>query len=159
MKFAQLKIFQHDFGGNKVSAHESWIDTTEDVESEDAPFTLVKKDGVGALQFSIALYSEGEEPNIGITHLKEMLTDFADSKGLGECFAERIYENRVSIVAASYHTGDDLIRVWYCSDERNVALVTYVCDWDKRGDEVKECEEIVKSIQFAEEASQSQRAL
>ena len=145
-----MKIFQHDFGGNKVSAPESWIDTTEDVESEDAPFTLAKKDGVGALQFSIALYSEGEEPNIDIAHLKEMLADFADSKGLGEGFDERTYENRVSVVAASYHAGDDLIGVWYCSDERNVALVTYVCDWEKRGNEVKECEEIIRSIQFAD---------
>ena len=153
-----MKIFQHDFGGNKVSAPESWIDTTEDVESEDAPFTLAKKDtGVGALQFSIALYSEGEEPNIDIAHLKEMLADFADNKGLGEGFDECMYENRVGVVAASYHVGDDLIRVWYCSDERNIALVTYVCDWEKRGNEVKECEETVRSIQFAEETNQSQR--
>lgn len=155
-----MKIFQHDFNGNKVSAPEPWIDTTEDVESEDAPFTLAKKDiGVGALQFSIALYSEGEEPNIDIARLKEMLTDFADNKGLGQGFDERVYENQVGVVATSYRVGNDLIRVWYCSDEQNVALVTYVCDWDKRSDEVTECEEIVRSIQFAEKADQSQRAM
>jgi hypothetical protein len=151
-------MFQHDFSGNKVSAPEGWIDTTEDVESEDAPFTLAKKDiGVGALQFSMALYSGGEEPNIDISRLKEMLTDFAENNGLGEGFDERTYENRVGVVAASYHLRDDLIRVWYCSDERNIALVTYVCDWEKTGNEVKECEEIVSSIQFGEGTNQSQR--
>jgi len=88
-----------------------------------------------------------------------MLADFASNKGLGDGFDERVYENRVDVVAASYHVENDLIRVWYCSEERNVALVTYVCEWDKKSDEVKECEEIVKSLQFAAETRQAQRTL
>jgi hypothetical protein len=150
-----LKTFKHNFGGNTVSAPEPWIDTTEDVEGEDAPFTLAQKDiGVGALQFSIALYRGGEESNIDIARLQEMLADFADNKQLGKGFDEQVYKNRVDVVGASYHVGNDLVRVWYCSDERNVAFVTYVCDWEKRNSEANECEAIVKSIEFTEETIQ-----
>jgi hypothetical protein len=153
-----MKTFEHDVRGATVSAPESWIDTTEDVEAEDAPFTLAKRDaGVGALQFSIALYSDGEEPNIDSDRLKEMLVDFADKKGLGNGFDGYHDEGRVGVVGASYHVGDDLVRIWYCSDERNVALVTYVCDWDKTSDELKECDEIVRSIRFVKETNQTQR--
>ena len=106
-----MKIFKHEFGGIATFAPETWIETTEDVEIENAPFTLAKKDiGVGALQFSIALYKDGEEPNIDVARLKEMLVNFADDKGLGEGFDEQIYEKRVTVVASSYHVEDDLIR-------------------------------------------------
>jgi hypothetical protein len=144
-----LRILKHQFGGTIVSAPECWIDTTQEVESEDAPFTLTKKEsGVGALQFSTALYSEGEEPNIDIARLEEMLADFASKKDLGEPFDKNLYESRVSVVAASYRSGSDLVRVWYCSDERNIALGTYICDWERRNNEVHECEEIVRSVRF-----------
>ncbi len=149
-KVETLKTFDHNFGGNTVSAPEGWIDTTEDVETENAPFTLAKKDdGIGALQFSFALYRGGQEPNIDITKLEEMLNDFASEKGLGQSFDKQIFESRLCIVASSYHTGSDLVRVWYCSDKRNVALATFVCDWEMRNIEVNECEGIVRSVQFA----------
>ena len=83
-----------------------------------------------------------------------MLVDFARAKGFGEGFEQRIDENRIGVAAASYHVGDNFIRLWFCSDERNVALVSYVCNWDEKSDEVKECEEIVRSIHFAGKASQ-----
>jgi hypothetical protein len=145
-----VKTSTHEFGGISVVAPHPWIDTTDDVKVDDAPFTLAKQSiGIGALQFSIAHYREGEEPNIIVSDLKKLLADFADNKNLGDGFDKNVYENRLSIVGASYHFGSDLIRIWYCSDETNVALITYVCDWEKRGEEVKECEDIVKSVRFS----------
>ncbi len=149
-----MKIYTHEFNGNMVSSPETWIDTTEDVNAKDAPFTLAKKDiGIGALQFSFALYKRSEEPNITISDLKEMLAHFAEAKELGESFDQQVYENRLNVVAASYHVESDLIRVWYCSDEKNIALITYVCAWDKRGEEIRECEDIIRTIRFSQEKS------
>jgi hypothetical protein len=69
-----VKTFTHEFGGISVVAPHPWIDTTDDVKADEAPFTLAKQNiGVGALQFSIALYQEGEEPNITVSDLKRRL--------------------------------------------------------------------------------------
>jgi hypothetical protein len=35
-------------------------------------------------------------------------------------------------VAASFHAGDDFIRVWYLSNGQSVLLVSYVCSWESR---------------------------
>jgi hypothetical protein len=146
-----VKSFTHEFGCISVVAPYTWIDSTKNIEADNAPFTLSKKDvGVGALQFSIALYTGGDEPNITLPDLKRLLAEFADDKSLGEGFDEEVHENRLSFVAASYSWGTDLLRAWYCSDERNVAFITYVCDWEKKGEEVNECGEIIKSLRFNE---------
>ena len=43
----------------------------------------------------------------------------------------------------------DRVRIWYCSDGANVVLVTYVHPALEQNEELNQCEEIVRSVQFS----------
>ena len=79
-----------------------------------------------------------------------MLDEFAESEELGEPFDRESRDGEIAIEGASYHSGDDFIRVWYASDGKSVLLVTYVCEWLVREQEAGEREMAVRSIRFRE---------
>lgn len=125
-----------------VDVPDGWEDITESV------WTLARPDGVGALQFSVALYSDGEPPNPSLEQLLEMVEDFAKTRGLGAPQAVRVVSEPLLSAAASFRWGDDFVRVWYVSDRLNFALVTYVCEAGQEWKELSDCEEIVKTLEF-----------
>lgn len=59
-----------------------WADVGDDMP-EGAPPTLARVDGVGALQFSVARYQSGANPNIHEDDLDELLREFARKQSLG----------------------------------------------------------------------------
>ena len=61
-----------------IVALPGWEDITDTVEADAPPFTLARGDGVGALQFSVALYIEGPVPDPPPAYLAEMLATFAE---------------------------------------------------------------------------------
>jgi hypothetical protein len=70
--------------GFTVSIPEDWHDITDVVETHNPPFTLAQEDGVGALQFPIALYSGDQAPNPSCEDLLEMVADFGKSHRMGK---------------------------------------------------------------------------
>jgi hypothetical protein len=135
--------------GFNVTVAEGWDDITATLDDVDAPLTVADPaSGVGALQFSPAIYRRGLVPQVGLQVLSELLDEFASNQGLDDPFDRSTYPGEVAIEGASFHAGDDFIRVWYASDGKNVMLVTYVCDWDHRDQEASERELTVRSIQF-----------
>jgi len=140
-------------GSIAVAAPKSWVDLTPDLDDPDAPYTLAKQDGVGALQFSIAVYRRGKNPSISAADLQDMLREFERAQQLRKGFDRRNQEDALSITAASYHEteSDDFIRLWYVSDGKNVALVSYTCSWAAPRNELQDCEHIVESISFTKE--------
>jgi hypothetical protein len=131
-----------------------WGDITADVEADDPPATVARNDGVGALQFSIALYESGPRPRCDVEELQEILEGFAESRGLTSP-NDAIHESSTrGLVAASYRTDDDFVRVWYVSAGGNFGFVTYTCErsnFDAR--ELRDAEEIVRSLVFGEPAA------
>ncbi len=127
---------------------DEWCDITDTVDAPVKVPTLAKPDGVGALQFSLALYRSGKKPDSSVVDLVRLLDDFAAVKSLGRAFARVTDEGSVRLAGASFHSERDLIRVWYVSDGWSFALVTYVCAWAHRGAEMKEAEAIVRSLRF-----------
>jgi hypothetical protein len=137
------------YEGFSISVAEGWDDITSTLEDPDAPLTVANPDsGVGALQFTPALYKSGAVPQVGSEELGELLDDFASKQGLGEPFDRLSYSGEIAIEGASFHSDDDLIRVWYVSDTQSVMLATYVCDWKEREREAAEREMTVRSIRF-----------
>jgi hypothetical protein len=132
------------FDGMTLDALQGWNDTSE----EGGPFTVTKPDGVGALQFSPALYKSGPIPSPSASDLADMVQEFGTKHGLGDAFDETNTKGTLSIAAASYHNAEDFIRVWYASDGKNFALVTYVCRWGSEAEELADCEEMVRTIRF-----------
>jgi hypothetical protein len=136
-----------------VEVPDGWADITQVVEAKNPPYTLAHRNGLGALQFSTALYKSGPIPNPSLADLQEMIAEFSHTHVLGEPTDVVADPGPPAMVAASFAWGDDFLRVWQVSDGRNFARVTYTCAAEHAGPELAACEEIVRSIAFREGSS------
>jgi len=139
---------QYTYGNLIVTAPTPWKDITESVKEAEVPFTLAKDDGTGALQFSAAKYVSGKHPNVTLQDLDELRNDFAGKKELGSAFDELHSDGNLRVSGGSYRTTEDYVRVWYCSDGNNVALITYLTGRGKEGNEPDDCDAIVAAVRF-----------
>jgi len=138
-----------DFGEFYLSVAVGWEDITATLDDGDAPLTVADPiSGVGALQFSPAIYKDGRVAHVGPQDLRALLDEFASQQGLGDPFDRSTYSDETAVEGASFRSGEDLIRVWYASDGRSVMLATYVCEWSHRGQETPQAERTVQSIRF-----------
>jgi hypothetical protein len=138
-----------NLGDFSISVVDGWEDITATLEDAEAPLTIANPvSGIGALQFSPAIYQGGQLPQVMSHDLSALLNKFADGQGLNDPFDRLSYPGEITVEGASFRSGDDLIRVWYVSDGRNVMLVTYVCDWSQRDGEASEREMAVRSLRF-----------
>ena len=55
------------------------------------------------------------------------------------------------LAGGTFAWDEDLLRVWYVSDGHNFAFATFVCATKFAGQELPDCEQIVRSISFASE--------
>jgi hypothetical protein len=124
------------------------LDEWEIAEEEAELLTIVRPDGVGALQVSTAIYEAGVVPQITVAELRSMMAAFAASEDLVNPFDVIEEGGPPMLVAASYRAGTNFLRAWYVSDGVNAAFATYVCEWADRFEEESDCEAIVRSIAF-----------
>ena len=141
-----------DFDSFSVVISDGWGDITDSVEADDPPYTLAHRDGVGALQFSIALYTGGTIPDPSLDDLSEMVVSFGEDRGLGEPTDLVRESGPLRLSAGSFATFEDFIRIWQVSDGQSFAFVTYLCDSAQERRELKECERIVRSLRFGSPA-------
>lgn len=140
---------QLSIGSLSLAVPEGWDDITATLESPDPASTIADPNsGVGALQFSTAIYKAGALPQVTSQNLSEMLDEFAASRDLGGPFDRAVYQGPIFAVGESFQSGTDFVRVWYCSDGKNIVLVTYVCDWSQRDCEAEAREMTVRSLRF-----------
>lgn len=137
------------FDGFYVMCSSDWNDITSSLPGTN-PITMGRTNGVGALQFSPAFYRSGEIPNPTLMDLMDMAVEFGEVRGLGESFDARTCSESHLIAAVSYKSEGNYIRVWYLSESGSFILVTYVCDWEARDEEIAECERIVANLEFRE---------
>ena len=131
-----------------VQVPRGWADITDTVEADYPPYTLAHRDGVGALQFSVALYESGPVPDPTPADLLSMVKEFGRKRRLGKP-AEVVAEpGPPRLAAGSFACGKDFLRVWQASDGRSFAFVTYTCAAEQAGPELAACERIVRSIAF-----------
>lgn len=139
-------------GTLQITAPTAWLDITDGIGEGNHPFTLARSDGIGAIQFSIAEYRSGKDPGISLDGLRNLLADFAESRELGRGYDFTSEGNSLLLTAAaSFNFEDRFFRVWYCSDGRNVALVTYNCDKNREQAELSDCERIIRSLTWSHE--------
>jgi hypothetical protein len=125
-----------------------WGDITDTVASDNPPYTLAHRDGVGALQFSLALWQGGRLPNPSPSDLLEMVERFGKAQDLGEPSFVITETGPPVLAAGSFAWGSDFLRVGQVSDGRNFAFITYTCAAESAGPELLACEQIVRSIAF-----------
>ena len=131
-----------------VQVPRGWADITDTVEAVNPPHTVAHRDGVGALQFSVALYDSGPVPDPTPAVLRGMVEEFGRKRGLSEPSAVVAEPGPPVLAAGSFAWGADFLRVWQVSDGRNFAFVTYTCAAERAGPELAACERIVRSIAF-----------
>lgn len=131
-----------------VQVPSGWADVTDTVEAGDAPHTLAHHDGVGALQFSVALYGAGPVPDPTPAVLLDMVGEFGRRRGLGEPSAVATEPGPLRLAAGSFACGGYFLRVWQVSDGRSFAFVTYNCAAADAGPELAAAERIVRSLVF-----------
>src|SRR5437660_982764 len=100
----------------EVQVPTGWLDITDEVEADDPPFTLARTKGVGALQFSIALYMGGELPNPTAASLRKFVEEFGRARGLGQPRGLVAEAGPPKLAAGSFQLGEDFVRVWQLSD-------------------------------------------
>lgn len=131
-----------------------WEDVTAELAEiePDMPITINDAlDGVGAFQLTPAIYEAGSEPQFDAETLREMLTQFAAARNLGEPVNTELCENPLLILAASFTRDDNYFRIWYATDEKNLVLFTYTCGLnlgELENDAIAKCEAIVRSLRF-----------
>jgi hypothetical protein len=115
------------FAGIRFEISEEWCDMTEDLDPE-APPTLARESGVGAIQFSVAKYvakyKGGARPSITETDLKEMLSGLLKANELHDVEPVPLQGGRCRGVGQITVRPDEIIAAWYLSNGADVALVT-----------------------------------
>lgn len=135
-------------GDLQISAPSGWLDITSQIDASNPPFSLAKHNGSGVIQFTLATYESGTSPNITSNALGRLLTNFAESKKLENGFNFSFEKSALLVAAASFYCDKNFIRIWYCSQGKDVLLVTYVCTAGLESDELPECEQIVMALKF-----------
>lgn len=137
------------FGGVTICLPDGWADITDDLPA-GTPFTLAKGDGLGALQFSTALYQGGAFPAASLADLRALLREFAERHSLGTPTGLRERQGPPASVSAAFSANGDHVRVWYVSDGGHFSLVPYVVanDGQRFEPEAAEADAIVDSLQF-----------
>jgi hypothetical protein len=136
------------FAAFTVAAPDGWEDITGSLGLENPPITLARTGGVGALQFSIAIYSGGERPDPSPEELLEMVHEFGQSRGLGTPGAVRTRSGQLRMAMGNFVSDENFVRAWYVSDGLSFALVTYVCEAGRETEELADCEQIIGSLTF-----------
>ena len=138
------------FDSFEIQVPREWADITNDVEAENPPCTVAHSDGVGALQFSVALYEAGPIPDPTPADLLDMVKEFGRERRLGKPADVVAEPGPPRRAAGSFAWDEDFLRVWQVSDGRNFAFVTYTCAAENAGPELAACERIVRSIVFVD---------
>lgn len=133
----------------EVPSH--WRDITETLPRGTPP-TLASESGNGALQFSVGLYRGGVVPVIDQQSLRRLLYHFEDTQGFERQMHVQDWKTTfVFGITCDYRFEDSFVRVWYCSDGANVALLTFLTDpitVPALNAELEEVDAIARSLRF-----------
>ncbi|MCE9584558.1 MAG: hypothetical protein K8T20_18875 [Planctomycetes bacterium] len=140
----------YQFGSLLAQLPEGWGDITDDVPVSDPPLTLAKAKGVGALQFSVALFLSGKLPNPTLLDLQRLLEERAVTDSWGVPISLETGTASMMFASGEFQLGQNYLRTWYMSDGANFVFATYNCEWDERGRERRDVEAIIRTLEFAE---------
>lgn len=138
------------FAGLTLLVPEGWGDITADLPPGSPP-TLARGSGVGALQFSVARYRGGADPQIDTERLREFFSSFCKAHSLGEIEPSVVAKARSRGVGGVSSTLQEVVAVWYLSNGNDVALVTYTSlapGNPRTAEELSEVQAVVESIEF-----------
>lgn len=139
------------YHGFTLKCPEVWEDITDQVEGDNVPITLAEPDeGVGALQFTAAVYEEGEFPQLDEVTIRKVLLEYAENLGLGTPIDTASINGRPATAQATFEAEGDFVVLWFLTDENSLVVATYVCEWDNRHVELPTVLEIMATVEVGD---------
>jgi len=134
-----------------------WSDITAELPG-DAPPTIAKRGGVGALQFSQVEFEGGSPERLSAGDLLDMVKGIARSADRFIAFDEMSQSwsknwGLLCMGAVSLAMDGNFVRLWGVSDGRGVVVATYTCEWrHRRPTELAECASVIETIRIVPQA-------
>jgi hypothetical protein len=141
-----MKLNSISRGRIHVRAPQGWLDITDEVGGDNAPFTLARAQGLGALQLSVGVQRAGGPPQPTPQDLLVMGREIAAQRGLHTPLEERVELSPVLMGQLSFHAEDAFVRLWVVFDGVEFVAASYVCGWEARDREVMEAELVVRNV-------------
>ncbi|MEW5852446.1 MAG: hypothetical protein AB2A00_26905 [Myxococcota bacterium] len=138
----ELKDITH--GPLSVRAPAGWRDITDEVGTENVPFTLAR--GLGALQLSLGQPQSGPPRAPSEQELLMMCLEIGRQRGLEAPLEHRVDQQPQLRASVSYRADDAFVRLWTVFTGKHFVAASYVCDWQDRDAEVMETELVVSSV-------------
>src|SRR6266702_3264772 len=110
-----------EFAGLLMIA-KGWEDVSDELPDE-APFTLAREFGNGVIQFTVARYHKGKQPNVSIDDLQKLFDEFCKIRHL-DITSSPLPDSKV-LAIGGISIGDELVGAWYLTDGASIALITY----------------------------------
>lgn len=140
-----------EFYSLKLDLPKGWFDITKEVGNRTIP-TLAKNNGIGALQFSIARYSQGSKPNIRKKDLVEMINNKSELNSLGiKDVKDCKIRNGIGI-SGNCITPTEYFMLWYITNSIDLVLITYIAlvsnstDKSDVKNEISDVKKIIQTI-------------
>lgn len=134
------------FHGLRFDLPSGWTDITDDLP-EGSPATLARPSGSGAIQFSLGAYRSGANPDVTAEHLRALLVDFCSRNSLDTGDLEETTA-RITTVGCVARAEGEIVAVWYLTNGRDVALVTYASQASDYAEELSQARGLVATIDF-----------
>jgi hypothetical protein len=134
------------FHGLRFDLPSGWTDITNDLP-EGSPATLARPSGCGAIQFSLRGYRSGANPDVTAEHLRALLADFCSRKSLDPGDMEETTAG-ITTVGCVARAAGEIVAVWYLTNGRDIALVTYVSQVSGYAEELGQARDLVATIDF-----------
>jgi len=111
------------FHGLRFDLPDEWADITDDLP-QGSPPTLARSSGLGVIQFSIARYRKGANPNVTADDLRLLPADFFSRHSLNAGEAEETIGPVTTVGCVGIGT-DETVAAWYLSNGYDIVLITY----------------------------------
>lgn len=138
-----------DFYGISFDFPDGWLDVTEDLDGQWPP-TLAREVESGVIQFSIARYSGGKNPDATVEHLRTFCTGFCQKNGIDAARVQTYSANLECVGVVPEHQAK-FMAAWYLSNGRDFIFVTYIAFDLPSGQVEEECAaalSLVRTIDF-----------
>src|SRR4051812_39119610 len=127
-----------------IDISEKWRDISSTVPGP-AFATLGLENGVGVIQFSIAMFSSGELPKVEIEDILSISQEFAVRHGLN-INPVRLDDARSECVGGVGYSSDETVGVWHLTDGKNILLVTYTSLKPKDQNTIEELSQAIQVV-------------
>jgi hypothetical protein len=132
------------FAGLELFVPNEWKDIT-DTLPEGSPPTLARETGIGAVQFSVRHQVAGVPINITDSELSDLFNALCKAHSI-EMVLSKLKALTPYCLGGTARTLDKVTGIWYLSNGRDIALITYTSLEPYNSDTTRELADAIKMV-------------